>query len=158
MYPTKDGRHVMIDGGYPVLRSGLLDLPECSNSAKALASEGATPLHIYSPYRATMPPFDIDTGHGKLSAFLDIEQPPDQQKLLALVSEADVFAQSYRLGSVSAMFPPEKIAAVQPGIIYVSISCFGFDSPWQLQPGWAQLAHTNIVDSHRNDADATRAH
>lgn len=98
-------------------------------SAKALASKGATPLHIYSPHRATLPPFDIDTGHGKLSAFLDIKQDAGKKKLLELASEADVFAQSYRPGSVFEMFPPEKLAEIRPGIIYLSISCFGFDGP-----------------------------
>ena len=238
MYPTKDGRHVMIDGGYPLLRNGLLDLLDCGHStkavgqailgwdaaaleqaiadrklpgvmvrsqaewlahpqgkylaeqpvielikigeapiegfpiqpsihpaaglrpltgikildlthviagptsAKALASKGATPLHIYSPHRATLPPFDIDTGHGKLSAFLDIKQDAGKKKLLELASEADVFAQSYRPGSVSEMFPPEKLAEVRPGIIYLSISCFGFDGPWHHHPGWEQLAQS----------------
>jgi crotonobetainyl-CoA:carnitine CoA-transferase CaiB-like acyl-CoA transferase len=235
LYPTKDGRHIMIDGGYPLLRNGFLDLLGCTNNkksvgkailgwpaatleqaiadkklpgvmvrseqewlahpqgkilaaspaveltrigdappkpfprpgkvyppaglrplsglrildlthviagptcAKVLACEGATPLHIYSPSRPTMAPFDIDTGHGKLSAFLDVKQPADYDKVLELAKSADVFAQSYRPGAISGLFSPEKIAALRPGIIYVSVSCFGGEGPWQDRPGWEHL-------------------
>jgi hypothetical protein len=36
IYPTKDGRHVMINGGYPTLRNGLLEMLDCANTAEAV--------------------------------------------------------------------------------------------------------------------------
>ncbi len=115
--------------------------PTCG---KVLACEGATPLHIYSPYRPQLPAFDYDTGHGKLSAFLDVTQQEDHDRLLQLARTADVFAQSYRPGAISGRFPPEKMAELRPGIIYVSVSCYGFDGPWKDRPGWEQLAQSAV--------------
>jgi crotonobetainyl-CoA:carnitine CoA-transferase CaiB-like acyl-CoA transferase len=112
-------------------------------SAKTLAEQGATVLHIYSPNRPQLPPFDIDTGHGKLSAFLDLtNRHEDKEMLRALVRKADVFAQSYRPRSISSIFPPDEMAALQPGIVYVSLSCYGFEGPWRNRPGWEQLAQS----------------
>ena len=48
LYPTKDGRWIMINGGYPALRDGLLDLLQCADSKEAVA--GAV-----SRWRATEP-------------------------------------------------------------------------------------------------------
>lgn len=168
-YPTKDGRHILLHGGYPRLRDGLLEFLRCANSRRALAaavssynafeledaiaenrlcsavvstyekwlahpqgqavagapvveiikiadsdpvpfiknsdrpladikvfdathviagptcaktltSFGAEVLHIFSPNRARLPSFDIDTGHGKLNAMLDLKNPADNQK------------------------------------------------------------------------------
>ncbi len=248
IYPTVDGRHVMINGGYPLLRDGLLEMLNCANTAQAvgaalaqqtgsyiedeaarrglcavqvrsveqwrqhpqgkalaavapieiecigdapptpfptpdagfpppsaqeagtppaglrplsgirvldlthviagptcaktLAEQGATVLHVYSPNRPQLPPFDIDTGHGKLSTFLDLKnRPEDRQTLFELARRADVFAQSYRPGSgISRDFSPRRLAECRPGIVYVSVNCYGFEGPWKDRPGFEQLA------------------
>ncbi|MBV9118525.1 MAG: CoA transferase [Acetobacteraceae bacterium] len=112
--------------------------PTC---AKILAEQGATVLHVYGPARPQLPPFDIDTGHGKLSAFLDLKQERDWERLRALVKDADVFSESYRPGAVAGLgFEPEKLAEMKPGIIVVSVSCYGFDGPWATRRGFEQLA------------------
>jgi hypothetical protein len=113
--------------------------PAC---AKMLAEQGATVLHVYSPNRPQLPPFDMDTGHGKLSAFLDLNREEDRETLRGLARGADVFAQSYRPGSISGMFPPQKLAALHPGIVYVSLNCYGFEGPWKDRPGFEQLAQS----------------
>lgn len=237
LYPTADQRWVMINGGYPDLRDGLLDLLECADSAKAvaaavagwaapdledgaaakglcavmvrtreewvahpqgkalaptpvvdiekigdgppvpfpalsdlyppaglrplsglrvldlthviagptcaksLAEQGATVLHIYSPKRPQLPPFDMDTGHGKLSAFLDLTTAADAAALRALVASADVFSESYRPGAMVGLgFGPTALAAMRPGIIAVSTSCYGAEEPWAGRRGFEQLA------------------
>jgi hypothetical protein len=58
------------------------------------------------------------------------------------VRKADVFAQSYRPRSISSIFPPDEMAALRPGIVYVSLSCYGFEGPWRNRPGWEQLAQS----------------
>ena len=112
--------------------------PTC---AKSLAEHGAEVLHVYGPQRPQLPPFDMDTGHGKRSAFLDITAPKDNADLLALVDGADVFSQSYRPGRLAAHgLSPERLARRRPGLIYVSTSCYGHAGPWHLRPGFEQLA------------------
>jgi crotonobetainyl-CoA:carnitine CoA-transferase CaiB-like acyl-CoA transferase len=112
--------------------------PTC---AKTLAEQGATVLHVYAPDRPQLPPFDMDTGHGKLSTFLDLKQDDDWNTLRDLVSTADVFSQSYRPGAIAKLgFSAEELADIRPGIVAVSCSCYGFEGPWRMHPGFEQLA------------------
>ena len=114
--------------------------PTC---AKSLASFGAEVLHIFCPTRARLLPFDIDTGHGKLSALLDLKNPNDNRTARNLMKQADVFSQSYRPGKLAGMgFSPQSIAELRPGAIVVSTSCYGHEGPWHYRPGFEQLAQT----------------
>jgi crotonobetainyl-CoA:carnitine CoA-transferase CaiB-like acyl-CoA transferase len=229
LYPTRDERFILINGGYPHLRDGLLDLLGCADSrlaleraiarwdaaeledataahglcgvmirspqewqahpqgaaiadmpvveirkigdsppepfgpahrpldgirvldlthviagptcAKSLAEQGATVLHITCPRRPRLLPFDVDTGHGKLSAFLDLIRPEDRSTLKTLVKTADVFSQSYRPGKIAGFgFSPEALAQMRPGIVAVSFNCYGHAGPWRTRPGFEQLA------------------
>lgn len=114
--------------------------PAC---ARALAQYGAEVLHIASPNLPTAQPFVADTSHGKRSAFLDLKQPADLIRLLELVEGADIFTQGYRLGGLDRMgLFPETLAARRPGLIHISINCYGHEGPWAGRPGWEQLAQT----------------
>jgi crotonobetainyl-CoA:carnitine CoA-transferase CaiB-like acyl-CoA transferase len=111
--------------------------------ARTLAQYGADVLHITSPTLPTSDVWVMDTNQGKLSAYLDLEQPGDVQRLRALASEADVFAQGFRAGALERRkLGPAQLAALRPGIIYVSINCYGQVGPWVGRPGWEQLAQT----------------
>lgn len=114
--------------------------PTC---ARALAEHRADVLHIASPRLPTIESSEIDTGHGKRQAHLDFDRSDDVATLKSLISEADVFSQSYRSGSFMRRgLGPEDVAALSPGIIYVSINCYGHRGPWERRPGWEQLAQT----------------
>ena len=39
-------------------------------------------------------------------------------------------------------FGPEELAATRPGIVVVTINCYGDGGPWHLRPGWEQMAQT----------------
>jgi crotonobetainyl-CoA:carnitine CoA-transferase CaiB-like acyl-CoA transferase len=128
-------------GGVRVLDlTRVLAGPACG---RTLAEHGADVLRISSPNLPSIPPFVIDTGHGKLSAHLDLNVRTDAAKLRALAREADVFCQSYRSGALDRRgFGPGDLAALRPGIVYVSINCYGHEGPWRERPGWEQLAQT----------------
>ena len=114
--------------------------PTCG---RTLAAHGADVLKINSPNLPSVPPFVMDTGHGKRSAFLDLQQSSDVGQLKALVARADVFSQGYRRGALARYgFGPEDLAAIRPGIIYVSINAYGHVGPWAGRPGWEQLAQS----------------
>lgn len=114
--------------------------PTC---ARTLASHGAEVLKINSPNLPSVPPFVIDTGHGKRSALLDLDNTDDAQTLRGLAKKADVFSQGYRKGTLERRgFGAEDLAALRPGIIYVSINAYGHVGPWAGRPGWEQLAQT----------------
>jgi crotonobetainyl-CoA:carnitine CoA-transferase CaiB-like acyl-CoA transferase len=85
----------------------------------------------------------MDSNQGKLSAYLDLDAPADVDRLRALIGEADVFAQGFREGALARRgFAPQQLAELRPGIIYVSINCYGHVGPWVQRPGWEQLAQT----------------
>ena len=85
----------------------------------------------------------IDTGHGKRSAHLDLRSEDGSDALASLVRHADVFSQGYRGRSLERRgFGAEALAEMRPGIIAVSINCYGHVGPWAERPGWEQLAQT----------------
>lgn len=112
--------------------------PTCG---KTLAEQGATVMHVTFPGHPGLPPFDVDTTHGKLAALCDLNRPADAQTMRDLIRRADVFAESYRPGAIAGKgFSPEQVATIRPGIIYLSLDCYGWTGPWRDRPGWEQLA------------------
>jgi crotonobetainyl-CoA:carnitine CoA-transferase CaiB-like acyl-CoA transferase len=58
-----------------------------------------------------------------------------------LAGECDFFVQSCRPGVLAKRgLGAEDLAALRPGVVYVSVSCYGHAGPWQDRPGWEQLA------------------
>jgi hypothetical protein len=114
--------------------------PTC---ARTLAEHGADALHIASPSLPTLERFEMDTGHGKRQAYLDLLDPVQTETLRGLAQGCDVFSQGFRLGALARRgFGPEQLAMLRPGIVYVSENCYGNDGPWGERPGWEQLAQT----------------
>jgi crotonobetainyl-CoA:carnitine CoA-transferase CaiB-like acyl-CoA transferase len=144
----------------PLSRLRVLDLTRVlagPTSGRTLAEHGADVLRIGSPELPSVPPFVVDTSHGKRSAFLDLRQAKEAERLQALVREADVFTQGYRLGSLDRLgFGVEALQALRPGLIYSSINCYGHEGPWRGRPGWEQLAQavTGLALEHGGDRPA----
>lgn len=127
--------------------------PTCG---RTLAAHGAEVLRIGSPKLPFIAPFVIDTSHGKRSAYLDLDDARDVERLRALARDADVFTQGYRTGALASRgFGPEALHALRPGIIYTSINCYGHEGPWARRPGWEQLAQavTGIAHEHGGASD-----
>jgi len=126
-------------GGVRVLDLSLaLAGPTCG---RTLAEHGAEVLKIAAPDRADRQPFEIETGHGKRAAWLDLDAPGGSARLSDLAAQADVFVQGYRPGALARRgFGVADIAARAPGAIYVSIDCYGHLGPWSDRRGWEGLA------------------
>ena len=68
---------------------------------------------------------------GKKSVALDLGHPDGVAALKALVADADVLVQNFRPGAVDRMgIGYDDLIAVNPRLIYVSISGFGPDGPY----------------------------
>jgi crotonobetainyl-CoA:carnitine CoA-transferase CaiB-like acyl-CoA transferase len=133
-------------GARPLSGVRVLDLtrvlagPTC---ARTMAEHGADVLHVRGPRLPFVEPFVIDTNPGKRSCYLDLDRDEDVERLRALAREADVFSQGYRRGAFARRgFSPEALAEMRPGIVVVSINCYGHEGPWAGRPGWEQLAQT----------------
>lgn len=128
--------------------------PTC---ARTLASYGADVLRIGAAGLPFVPLFVADTGFGKRSAHLDLTRPDDAQRLRRLIRDTDVFSQGYRSGAMDRLgFGVTDVAQLRPGILYVSINCYGHDGDWRSRPGWEQLAQvvTGIANQQGLDKNA----
>jgi CoA-transferase family III len=123
-------------------------------AARTLAEHGADVLMVTSEHLPQIPEHVTDTNHGKRSCFLDLTSQDGAKRLRALIAGADVFSQGYRPGALARHgFGPEDVAAIRPGIVYVSISCYGADGPFSHRAGWEQLGQTVTVICHDNGTD-----
>src|SRR5438093_1069021 len=134
------------DGDRPLSGVRVLDLtrvlagPTC---ARTLAEHGADVLKITGAHLPNLGYQEYDTGHGKLSAHLDLREPKDVETLRGLVREADVFSQGYRPGTLGDRgFSPEALAQLRPGIVFVSLSAFGHVGPWASRRGFDTVVQT----------------
>ncbi|MBV9992835.1 MAG: CoA transferase [Alphaproteobacteria bacterium] len=119
------------------------------SAGRTLASYGAEVLNVRAERLDTTELFDLDTGSGKRSAFLDLVKPADAERLRQLVRNAHVFVDSYRPGALAKLgFTPAALAHVARGITYVSVSCYGHDGPWAGRRGWEQLAQSATGIAH----------
>ena len=142
------------DGDRPLSGIRVLDLtrvlagPTC---ARTLAEHGADVMKITAEHLPNIGYQEYDTGHGKLSAYLDLREQRDRETLLGLVRESDVFSQGYRPGSLSERgLSPEAVAKLRPGIVYVSLSAFSHVGPWASRRGFDTVvqAVSGIADRH----------
>jgi len=134
------------DGDRPLSGIRVLDLtrvlagPTC---ARTLAEHGADVLKISAAHLPNLGYQEYDTGHGKLSAHLDLREPEDVETLRGLVRDADVFSQGYRPGTLGTRgFSPEALANVRPGIVFVSLCAFSHVGPWASRRGFDTVVQT----------------
>jgi crotonobetainyl-CoA:carnitine CoA-transferase CaiB-like acyl-CoA transferase len=134
------------DGHRPLSGIRVLDLtrvlagPTC---ARTLAEHGADVLKITGAHLPNLGYQEYDTGHGKLSAHLDLREPKDVEILRGLVREGDVFSQGYRPGTLGARgFAPEALATLRPGIVIVSLCAFSHVGPWASRRGFDTVVQT----------------
>ncbi len=134
----------------PLARFKVLDLtrvragPTC---VRQLADWGADVIKIESP--------DGDAGlggarHGpdfqnlhrnKRSLTLDLKSPEGLAIMHRLVQQADVVVENYRPDvKFRLKIDYESLRAVNPRIVYASISGFGQDGPYRERPGFDQIA------------------
>ncbi len=110
---------------------------------RTLAEHGATVMLISSPNLPFILPLVMDTGHGKLSAWIDLDQPEEKEKIFHLIQDADIFAQSYRPGSLASRgLSPQDLAKIRPGIIYISLSAYSHVGPWADWHGYDSLVQS----------------
>ena len=133
-------------GGRPLSGVRVLDLtrvlagPTC---ARTLAEHGADVMKITGAHLPNIGYQEYDTGHGKLSAHLDLREEKDLETLRGLVRQTDVFSQGYRPGTLGTRgLSPEELAGLRPGIVYVSLSAFSHVGPWASRRGFDTVVQT----------------
>jgi crotonobetainyl-CoA:carnitine CoA-transferase CaiB-like acyl-CoA transferase len=83
----------------------------------------------------------INMNRNKRSIVLNLKAPAGRDVFYQLVKTADVVIENYRPGVAARLsidYPTLK--AINPGIIYASISGFGQTGPWSQRPGFDLIA------------------
>jgi hypothetical protein len=90
---------------------------------------------------------------GKRSIDLDLEKNKDRETLEALIADADVIIQGYRLGSLERRGFGKSLAlklaaARERGVVYLDENCYGPDGYYAERPGWQQIADAAAGSSY----------
>jgi crotonobetainyl-CoA:carnitine CoA-transferase CaiB-like acyl-CoA transferase len=114
-----------------------------------LADLGADVIKIESPdgdpYRsyqggAYSPHFQA-YNRNKRSIVCDLKQPADRELFDRLITDADVYLQNFRPGTAARLGAgPERLHALNPRLIYASISGFGSEGPYAERPSYDSVA------------------
>jgi len=90
---------------------------------------------------------------GKKSYKVNLKDSNQHADFLKLATQADIFVESFRPGVVKRLgVDYEAIKAINPGIIYCSISAFGQTGKYKDKP-----AHDLVVQAMAGTADLTRS-
>lgn len=120
---------------------------------QTLADLGATVVKLESPEgddtRRWGPPFIERPGEppsaayfhaanrGKSSVACDLDDPADLARAKALIAEADVLVENFKVGGLRRFgLDHESVAAWHPRLVYASVTGFGQDGPRAAQAGY----------------------
>jgi crotonobetainyl-CoA:carnitine CoA-transferase CaiB-like acyl-CoA transferase len=119
-------------------------------AGQLLADLGAEVIKVERPgggddTRQWGPPFASDgsaayfhaCNRGKTSVAIDIATAEGQEQVRALVREADVLIENFKVGGLAAYgLDHDSLRAVNPRLIHCSITGFGQDGPYAARPGY----------------------
>jgi crotonobetainyl-CoA:carnitine CoA-transferase CaiB-like acyl-CoA transferase len=74
---------------------------------------------------------------GSRSAYLDLDSPAGQDRADALLARAHVVVNNHRGGALERRgLHPARLADRHPGLVYVSVTCYGSRGPWAGRGGF----------------------
>jgi CoA:oxalate CoA-transferase len=138
-----------LDGVRVLDFSRVLSGPHCGRN---LADLGADVVKIeppegdlsrfLGPRSGSMSHYHAQQNSGKRNISLDLGHPEAGALLLRLASSADVVLENFRPG-VMARFglAYEDVAAINPRVVYASITGYGQDGPWANRRAYAVAVH-----------------
>lgn len=99
--------------------------------------EGDDTRGLGPPFLDGMSAYFACCNRNKRSLAIDLRAPAARPLLEALVREADVVVENYRTGGAESLgVGYEELAAINPRLVYCSISGYGRDGPGALRPGY----------------------
>jgi len=112
-------------------------------TSRVLAEQGAEVIHVSAAHQPDGLLMDLDTGLGKRTAFVDLDDAADRRRLRALIASADVFIHSWRPGVLERRgFSAQALAELRPGLVYAALSCYGHEGPWAERGGYEPMGQT----------------
>jgi len=105
------------------------------SSGRILAEMGADVVKVNAPQRRIAAHGMVN--RGKHTILLDVQSPAGQEVFWRLVDESDVIVQNFPPGTAERYgIGYATVKARKPGIVHVSVSCYGGVGPWAAGRGY----------------------
>jgi len=103
--------------------------------------KGDDTRHFGPPYIAGESAYYLGLNRNKHSILIDFSKPEGKERLLKLLSTATVLVENFRPGTLERQgLGYEALRAINPGLIYCSISGYGQTGPYSQRPGYDFVA------------------
>jgi crotonobetainyl-CoA:carnitine CoA-transferase CaiB-like acyl-CoA transferase len=104
---------------------------------RTLAEHGADVLCATRPNDYEHEFIYAEANVGSRSAYLDLASPAGQDRAATLLADADVVVNNHRNGALERHgLSPRQLAERYPGLVYVSVTCYGSRGPWARRGGF----------------------
>ena len=145
--PGPGATQMMADHGARVIKVENPNAPEPTRSAQAFpwVQGGETVM-----FR--------NTQRGKESIALDLKSEAGKAALTELIRGADVLVEAFRPGVMARLgFDTDTVKAINPRLVYCSISAFGQTGPWRDRPAHdtATVAASGVLSLSRSPENDT---
>lgn len=95
----------------------------------------------YPPFQRGISAYFANLNRNKKSIALNLKDPKAKQVLFDLIKISDVIVENFKPGTMDKLgFSYESVKAVNPEIVYASISGFGQTGPYRKLPGYDVIA------------------
>ncbi|MGM1058653.1 CoA transferase [Saccharothrix sp. Mg75] len=109
-------------------------------ATRVLAFLGADVLRVDSPGLPEDEDVHADTGPGKRSTLLDLDDPRDRRSFDDLLDRADVVVTGYRPGALDRHgLAPGALLARRPDLVVAQLSAWGYEGEWGRRRGFDSL-------------------
>ncbi|MFC5719309.1 CoA transferase [Streptomyces gamaensis] len=145
--PTRDAG-ISPEPGLPAKGLRVLDLTRVIAgpvATRTLALLGADVLRVDSPRLPEFQDAHNDTGFGKRSTVLDLDDTADRATFHELLATAHVVVTGYRPGALDRHgLVPEALAERHPGLVVAQLSAWGDYGPWGGRRGFDSLVQAAV--------------
>ena len=123
---------------------------------RTLAEHGADVLCATRPNDYEHEFIYLEANVGSRSTYIDIDSPLGQERAAALLARADIVVNNHRGGSLERRgLDPHHLAERHPGLVYVSVTCYGSTGPWARRGGFDMngSAASGLMTSEGSDTE-----
>jgi len=125
-------------------------------ATRTLALLGADVVRVDSPGLPEIDWQHLDTGMGKRSALLDLDDLSDRDIFDRLLASAHVLVTGYRPGALTRYgLTPEDVVRRRPGMVVASLSAWGDIGPWGDRRGFDSIVQAATGIAMVESADGT---
>jgi crotonobetainyl-CoA:carnitine CoA-transferase CaiB-like acyl-CoA transferase len=104
---------------------------------RTLAEQGADVLGATRPNDYEHDFIYVEANVGSRSAYVDLAKPTGAATADRLIADADIIVNNYRHGTLERRgLGPRHLAERHPGIVLVSVTCYGPHGPWAQRGGF----------------------